>query len=585
MALSMPDLRVDQSTLMHRRTLSLLLLIVGCILLYAATRPLYVGDAPDYEADILSAAGSGNTAGLWEAGHVLWRPLGLLLYRGVSAVSPHADANLLAWLALTIPNLVAGVAVAALLFEIALAASGSLLVSWLTAFALASANAYLNYAQGGSCYIAGLLPFTLACWLLFRRTDAHPRFGTVAAAGVLLSIAILIWLPFAVAAPGVAAIVLLWGKPEWRRSWKPRLLRVGQLTATVVVSSGLGYVAAISLRGLSTAAEARDWFLASSHGWRQSANLVRFVWGLPRGFLNLGNDGILFKRYLWHDPYAAVLFGELVRTTLAKLVLFYLFFAGVAILLLLGRKSRNTLTILAAAALPLFVFAVLVFEPGSPERYLPLYPFLAAAIASGIAGARRPAIRTFMLGLLGAAILSSAWSQSVWRTGREDRESAALVASIKPALNRHSLLWIPAMLDPLVRFATTRPLDQLNRPMRLPVRVIVPAGLAEVAAWRRRFARETLAAMDKHGTVWVSTQVMAERPKREWNWTEGDIPGVKWRDLPEFFRGFEYSPNDNGGCPFLLLRDTARNRDKLVDAEGISDPPAPEFRGDGQPRP
>jgi hypothetical protein len=76
--------------------------------------------------------------------------------------------------------------------------------------------------------------------------------------------------------------------------------------------------------------------------------------------------------------------------------------------------------------------------------------------------------------------------------------------------------------------------------------------------------------MDQHGTVWVSTQVMAERPKREWNWTEGDIPGVKWRDLPEFFRGFDYSPNANGSCPFLLLLDTRGNRDKLIDAEGMA---------------
>ena len=54
-------------------------------------------------------------------------------------------------------------------------------------------------------------------------------------------------------------------------------------------------------------------------------------------------------------------------------------------MLLLWRtiRDRPLLALLTLATVPLFLFAVFVFEPSSPERFLPALPFLILALAAG----------------------------------------------------------------------------------------------------------------------------------------------------------------------------------------------------------
>ena len=49
------------------------------------------------------------------------------------------------------------------------------------------------------------------------------------------------------------------------------------------------------------------------------------IFGFARSFINMGDDGILFKRFLLHDPYNPVSLFDLLRLSLFKYLLFYAF--------------------------------------------------------------------------------------------------------------------------------------------------------------------------------------------------------------------------------------------------------------------
>jgi hypothetical protein len=542
-------------------------LTLTVLALVAATRPLFVGDAPFYESEIVQALRTGNLGALFEAGHLLWRPFGLLNTRFVLAMAPGSDPRFAAHLGLLIPNYVAGLFTALLFYRIARAVSAPEGFAAIIALALAASNAFLNYAASGSAYVAGLLPLSAACLLLLT---CNGRYGAarIAAAGACASVAILLWLPFITVLPGLLAIPIVYSEePGKRAAIRSGLLAALQIGAVAAGLAGAVYVAAFFARGFSTPADFRAWLMESKHGWHQSSNLVRFVFGLPRGFLALGNDGIAFKRYLWHDPYAAVTLGELLRTAVAPLALFYLFLAAVAAGLWRGRHWRPGV-VLGAAAAPVFVFAVFLFEPGSPERYLPLYPFLAAAVPLGIAGAGGRSARFAMVGVLAAASLSLAWKQSVWNVERQDRPLVDALSAVRPALDEHSQLWVLVLPDPVISFAGRRPFHPLNLPRPVPARVLVAAGTENAAHWGRDFSAASLHALDEHGADWISAEFLEPRPRRDGSWTEGDIRGVRWRDIQAFFSRLEYARRIPGPSGFAMLADTPGNRRELALASG-----------------
>jgi len=94
----------------------------------------------------------------------------------------------------------------------------------------------------------------------------------------------------------------------------------------------------------------------------------RTIFGFAHSFIDLGKDGVLFKRFLLHDPYNPVSLRQLVRLSLWKLALFYAVVLAIATRLARSGRS-NVLAICALSAGPVLVFAVFWFG-GDIERYL-----------------------------------------------------------------------------------------------------------------------------------------------------------------------------------------------------------------------
>ena len=88
------------------------------------------------------------------------------------------------------------------------------------------------------------------------------------------------------------------------------------------------------------------------------------VFAFARNFVNLGDDGRFFKRYLVHDPFSPVSFLQLFCLSLRKLALFYVFRLLVVIMLLRSWLGKRMLVLLALNSLPVVVFA----SSSSPDR-------------------------------------------------------------------------------------------------------------------------------------------------------------------------------------------------------------------------
>src|SRR5262249_52858115 len=139
------------------------------------------------------------------------------------------------------------------------------------------------------------------------------------------------------------------------------------------------YALTIAGLGIWNLARLKEWILASGHGQIQAGGfraIARLAFSVPRSFLNMGQDGIWLKRYLVHDPYAPVTFEALSRLSLWKLVLYYVSAAAIGVELLRSKRGRMLFLLLVSASVPIFVFAIFLFEAGSIERYLPLFPFV-----------------------------------------------------------------------------------------------------------------------------------------------------------------------------------------------------------------
>jgi hypothetical protein len=151
-------------------------------------------------------------------------------------------------------------------------------------------------------------------------------------------------------------------------------------TVILVLSCVLAYGAAIVILRLDSIADIRAWMAASSHNMSSGSGVVRMVFGFARSFINRGNDGMLFKRFLLHDAYNHVSAVELLRLSLWKLLLFYLFLLSLLLSLMATSRGKSFLILFLINAVPVLAFAA-YWQGGDMERYLALYPMIFIALA------------------------------------------------------------------------------------------------------------------------------------------------------------------------------------------------------------
>jgi hypothetical protein len=295
--------------------------------------------------------------------------------------------------------------------------------------------------------------------------------------------------------------------------------------------------------------------------------------GLPRSFINLDLDGVWWKRFLFKDPYAPVSLTVLIfRAGLWKLATFYLLAAAIVWNGFRSPASRRSLAILAVAAAPLFLFAVFLFEPGSPERYFPAFPFLALAMASGIAVYRSSRLAaTTIVVALGLTAATNLYFMSPWRVNLGVDQTTQRLAPFKGDTQGGNAVFTLGSKDPACNFRRDYPFHEFNSDGGVPIIDLVEIANERVDTWKEEFAHKTLRAWDSGRTVWVTQRVWSRQPLPEWYWAEGDDPRVSWADLPAFFEPLESSGQTEGDDGFRRIEPSAANRRLLAGALGASD--------------
>ena len=353
-----------------------------------------------------------------------------------------------------------------------------------------------------------------------------------------------------------------WGS-VWRRpDWSGRLRFSLLLTAATVLPLAVAYAWAIHLHGFTSLGDIRDWVVDSQHAMGQNRNLLRFFFGLPRTFLDMGYDGILFKRYLFHDPYARVTLFDLVRLSLLKIAAFYAIAAWMVFRWFSRLAGRQVLAIATTAAAVVFFFAIVMFEAGAPERFIGLLPFVALGLAVALS---QEEIRSLRIGIAVFLVGISLWAivQSRSETRQLTETAERRMQGLKPLLTHGSVLWVLTTHEDVYHFAINSPYHPLNRPDILPVDDLIFAGSVRQKLWREDFAVTTLRAFDNHAPVWLSPRLLAAAPQPAWNWTEGDSDFVHWADIRPFLSQLDYGETVNGPDGFMRIPDTGHNREFL----------------------
>jgi len=383
--------------------------------------------------------------------------------------------------------------------------------------------------------------------------------------GLCLALAVALWFPYVLSVPSAALIAFCWNRSDWSlagRETHQRLRRT--FTALLVAASlvALLYGAGMLALGIHSAGGFAQWVRESQHGWAQNRTALRLVSGLPRAFISMGQDTILFKRFALHDPYAPVTKLDLVFSSLWKLALFYCAMLCLA-LALLRKRGRLALAMLAAGAAPVLAFALL-FESGSLERFLALYPFLALAIAVALAIAPSAwTVRVLVLFLMVAAVsdVHDAWRP---RVERQQRQTLSRALLLEGAAARNGEIWLTSLTDPLNWSDEAFPFEDRSNLRELRFEPLAQIGTEGAAHWRQNFARSTLHTWDAGGPVWLSKRLLAERPRPEWGWTEGDSAQVSWPGLTTLARSLETDKDVGGEDGFVRLADTPANRARLA---------------------
>jgi len=501
----------------------------------------------------------------WDFGHVLWRPLGWLCFVVTKPVTQlfaeHSEQGQVILTLIGI-NFVAALACVISFFLLAKRIVEHTWPAALATLALLSADAFLNYAHSGNAYVVGVACLVAGMYFSFGRNSQAASLGGVLLAALMLALAVLFWFPYVFVLPAaIAAPLLIQGHD--RQHWRAAV----QIVAACAAIGIAVYASTIAVLGIRHFSDLREWVLASGHGQIQAGGLrvvARLAFSVPRSFLNMGRDGMWLKRYLLHDPYAPVTIRSLFRLSLWKLVLFYVPAAVICIELLRSKRGRMLFLLLVSAAVPIVVFAVFVFEAGSSERYLPLYPF--AFLAFGyVLGAEHTKFAVKLLLIL-ALITGAAINVKSAREGVLESRKAEVMARINgliPLLNRNSLVLAVHEQDNLAEFRLNFPLDPVNLHANWRTYDMLEINSARLVTWREDFANRALATWLQGGAVWLPERVFRSRPSPEWNWVEGDDKRVKWTDLPEFFSQLETGPMVDGDDGFVLLQNSSKNRQIL----------------------
>jgi hypothetical protein len=116
--------------------------------------------------------------------------------------------------------------------------------------------------------------------------------------------------------------------------------------------------------------------------------------------------------------------------------------------------------------------------------------------------------------------------------------------------------------DPLVHVRQITPIDQVDQLPAVEIAsVYVP--LMNSGSWRHDLATKALSTWAHGGDVVVTKRVWSQKPKREWNWAEGDDPEIHWSDMVRFFAPLEHESIGTGEDAFAVIAHSPKNETLL----------------------
>lgn len=528
----------------------------AAIFLFAVvlTDAIFWADAADY-VDSVVAFEQGKNYNFWEFGHLFWRPLGWFAWSRAFAA---ADFSLwrgeinstFQWLSYA-AGFAATLALAATLKRLKFSA----LTIGIVAAAFVFSHAFLNFSQTGTSYVAALALYTLGLFFSLRDAD-EGDFVNPIASGIFLALALAFWMPFLWTIPAaVIAPLLLYGFE--RRRFREAAIRF----TTFSLAAAAAYGIVLAILGIHNFAELKAWVSDASHG-NETRGAARMIFGLARSFVNMGSDGILFKRFLLKDEFNPVSLAALVGASLWKFALFYSLVGAILFSLWRGAGGRRFLLLLACAALPILIFATL-FDGGAVERYLPLYPIAFVALAAALENKERKILHYAMFVVLAIFAVVNFGALSVWTVAEQQNKLAARLAPLEARTTAKDKIYVVNWTDELINFNRSFPFNPTNLRGDFQLSAVVTPGAAQTAEWREDFAARSFLAWENGGSVWLSNRAFSPQPKADWNWAEGDDKNVRWREFPEFFDRLERGERLGDENGFTLILPTEANKNFL----------------------
>lgn len=547
--------RESTSSARHASAWAPLVLVLMFFLVLLGTRSTFFGDTADYVGDIAAVLeGQAPAVRLLDFGHVIWRPMGAWM----TGAPAHADDPALRRqiaLHLVHFNLVMAALSAAAMWELlrlikGIHVGGALL----SCCAFLATNGFILLSRAGTAWLAGLTCLLIACCFALQ-ASRRDSWKLAICGALFLATSILFWVPYVLSAGTVAcASLLVWEEGNARRRLLISAWRILPLAALLTIGA---FAAAIVARHISTPGQLMEWVRSAGHGEDRDRQWLRMLFGLPRSFFIMGDDGVLWKQFLFHDPYAGVGWAEIIRASVWKLTLFYAT-AGVA-LLYVARRWRGLLFWALSAIVPTLALAM-AFEAGSVERYLALYPVVFVVFAWMLSQRDALPARVLIIIFCGALIVTNLWANFKPRVDRDRARSLARVGTITAAhepANRTLTVYTLNIRDDLETLydPSDRSLDHV--PVVLPM---IPTLGPEIANWRGLFGQRMLTTWNQGGEVWITKRAWADKPLREWNWVEGDDWRVHWKDFRAVLSHFQIDAQAGGTDGFNRIADTPENR-------------------------
>ncbi|MEP6925632.1 MAG: hypothetical protein ABI954_14290 [Pyrinomonadaceae bacterium] len=531
---------------------SISLYIFGALIFVFAvtfTDAKYWGDSADYVDSVIFFE-HGKNYNFWEFGHLLWRPLGWLvwtkIYHSTEGGFWRSEiASVFQYL-----SYFAGFASTLILVGILKKLKVSAWIIAVTVFSFIFSHAFINYTQTANSYISALMFYFLGLSFSLSETKENNFLYSILS-GICLALTLCFWMPFLWAIPAVIVTPLvLHGFNQ------QKIFEAAGKIASFLLALTLFYGIALAVLQIDDLSKLRLWITAAAHG-DETRGIMRMIFGFGRSFVEMGNDGLLFKRFMLKDPFNPVSFGELINGSICKLAAFYSLAAGVLFLLWQKSPNKKIFILLLTAALPVIAFAS--FSAGGEiEWYLAIFPFAFIGLAVALQVAEWKISRSAMLIILAIFALININAFSVWTIAKEQEKMVARINLLESKAKPKDTIFLVNWADDLINFNRSFPFHSINIAGNLRLNAIVTPGTAQTKQWREEFAARSLFAWEKEKNVWLSNRAFSARPKADWNWAEGDDKNVGWHEFPEFLSKLEIGEilGDENGFTLILPSET-----------------------------